>query len=127
MRYRIFVSSYTSGSYALSFVDSDDFVSERKNNKGVVVDTVNDDTRVINGALSATSVSGASLTATAGTVTVSTSTTSSASMCLAGAVASLPTSGYGKGCLAYLTSDNKVYVATQTVVGTFSWQAVGAQ
>ena len=57
-------------------------------------------------------------------VTVSTAATSQDSLCFVGAVATLPTTGYNRGCLAYLTSDpTKLYISTQTVVGTFSWLA----
>ncbi len=57
-------------------------------------------------------------------VQVSTASTSSASMCIVGAVAALPTTGYGAGCIAYLTTDpTHIYVSTQAVVGTFSWLA----
>lgn len=55
-------------------------------------------------------------------VTVSTSATSGDSLCFVGAVASLPTTGYSRGCLAYLTSDpTKLYISTETVAGTYSW------
>lgn len=55
---------------------------------------------------------------------VSTATTSSDSFCFVGAVASLPITGYARGCLAYLNSDpTKIYLSTETVVGTFSWLA----
>lgn len=60
-------------------------------------------------------------------VVISTAATSSASLKLGGAVASLPTTGYTVGAVVFLTSDNKLYVSTETVVGTQSWQAVGAQ
>lgn len=58
-----------------------------------------------------------------GKISVSTtSTVSGETMCLAGAHAALPTSGYKRGCLLYLTTDpTKIYVATETVVGTQSW------
>ena len=55
-------------------------------------------------------------------VTVSTSATSGDSLCFVGAVTALPTTGYGRGCIAYLTSDpTKLYVSTEAVVGTYSW------
>lgn len=61
---------------------------------------------------------------TEGSVLVSSSTTSSASLCLAGAFDSLPTTGYDRGCFAYQTSDNKMYVSTETVVSIYSWRAL---
>jgi len=46
------------------------------------------------------------------------------SMCIAGAFAALPTTGYARGCLLYLTTDpTKIYISTQTVVSTHSWLA----
>ena len=58
------------------------------------------------------------------TVTVSTAATSVDSLCFVGAVDSLPITGYGRGCLAYLTSDpTKLYISTEAVVGAFSWLA----
>lgn len=60
-------------------------------------------------------------------VVVSTSATSSASLKFGGAVAGLPTTGYTQGAVVYLTTDKKLYVSTETVVGTQSWQAVGGQ
>ena len=68
------------------------------------------------------SVSASSATFIGGPIYLSTSTTSSDKMCFLGAVAALPTSGYPRGCLLYLTTDpTKIYVSTQTVVGTQSW------
>ncbi len=59
-----------------------------------------------------------------GTVTVSTATTSGDSLCFVGAVTALPTTGYSRGCLAYLTSDpTKIYISTESVVGAQSWLA----
>ena len=56
------------------------------------------------------------------TVTVSTAATSVDSLCFVGAVDSLPITGYGRGCLAYLTSDpTKLYISTEAVVGAESW------
>lgn len=55
-------------------------------------------------------------------VTVSSSSTSGDAICFAGAHASLPTTGYARGCLLYLTTDPaKIYISTETVVGTQSW------
>lgn len=58
-----------------------------------------------------------------GLIAVSTSSTvSGETMCLAGAHAALPTTGYKRGCILYLTTDpTKIYIATETVVGTQSW------
>lgn len=58
---------------------------------------------------------------------VSTATTSTASMKIIGAVAALPTTGYGSGVLAVLTTDNALYISTETVSGAWSWIKVGAQ
>jgi hypothetical protein len=45
-------------------------------------------------------------------------------MCFLGARDSLPTTGYARGCIVYLTSDpTKIYLSTETVVGTQSWLA----
>lgn len=63
-------------------------------------------------------------TVTAATITVSTSATSTLGMCFAGAFQSLPTTGYAEGCMAYQNSDNKVYVATETVTVAGSWVAI---
>lgn len=60
-------------------------------------------------------------------VTVSTAATSTQSLCLVGAVDALPSSGYSKNCLAVLTSDNALYISTETPVGDQSWIKVGAQ
>ncbi len=60
-------------------------------------------------------------------VTVSSATASTASLCIGGAFAALPTTGFNQGCLVYDTADQKLYVSTQTVVGTFSWKSVGSQ
>lgn len=59
-----------------------------------------------------------------GKIIVSTSTTSNASICLAGAFQTLPTTGYAKGCFAFQLSDSKAYVSTETVVGSQSWSAL---
>jgi len=72
-------------------------------------------------------VTAASGTFTGSTVLVSTAATSSESICLVGAVAALPASGYGKNCLAVLTSDNALYISTEAAAGTWSWVKVGAQ
>lgn len=63
------------------------------------------------------------LNGTGGQITVSTSSVySGETMCLAGAHATLPTTGYNRGCLLYLTTDpTKIYISTETVVGTQSW------
>lgn len=60
-------------------------------------------------------------------VTVSSATTSSGHLYLAGAFASLPTTGFSAGALCILTSDKALYVSTETVVGTYSWIKVGSQ
>ena len=60
-------------------------------------------------------------------VTVSSSTTSSAKLCVGGAFAALPTTGFNAGCLVYDTADQKLYISTETVVGTVSWKSVGSQ
>ncbi|MEW5897437.1 MAG: hypothetical protein AB1668_07110, partial [Nanoarchaeota archaeon] len=60
----------------------------------------------------------------AGEIQISTSTASLDFMCLAGAVENLPISGYNRGCLIYLTSDNTLYISTETVVGAYSWKPV---
>jgi len=60
-------------------------------------------------------------------VVVSSATASTASLCLGGAFASLPTTGFNQGCLVYDTADQKLYISTQTVVGTTSWKSVGSQ
>jgi hypothetical protein len=57
-----------------------------------------------------------------GEIRASSATTAGASICLAGAFDTLPTTGYARGCLAYLTSaPTKIYLSTETVVGTYSW------
>lgn len=56
-------------------------------------------------------------------VRVSSATTSTDSICLAGAYATLPTSGYARGCLAVQTSNMKLYISTETVTGAGSWAA----
>ena len=49
---------------------------------------------------------------------------SSDSLCFAGAHAVLPTTGYARGCLLYLTTDpTKIYISTETVTKTQSWLA----
>ncbi len=60
-------------------------------------------------------------------VLVSSATTSTDKMCIAGAFASLPTTGFNRGCLAILTSDTPIglYISTETVTGITSWKAVG--
>jgi len=46
------------------------------------------------------------------------------SMCIAGAFAALPTTGYARGCILYLTTDpTKIYISTETVVSANSWLA----
>jgi hypothetical protein len=62
---------------------------------------------------------------TAQKVVVSTaSALSSDSLCFAGAHAALPTTGYARGCLLYLTTDpTNIYLSTETVVGVQSWLA----
>ncbi len=65
--------------------------------------------------------------ATGGAVKVSTAAVTADSLYLAGASAALPTSGYNRGALLFLTSDKKLYISTETVAGTFSWLSVGSQ
>ena len=49
---------------------------------------------------------------------------SSDSLCFAGAHAVLPTTGYARGCILYLTTDpTKIYISTETVTKTQSWLA----
>lgn len=69
----------------------------------------------------------AALTNSTMAVSVSSSTTSSSKLCLGGAFAALPTTGFNQGCLIYDTADQKLYISTQTVVGTQSWKSVGSQ
>jgi len=57
-----------------------------------------------------------------GEIRASSSTTSTAHLSIAGAFDSLPTSGYDEGTFLYLTSEHKVYVATENVVGVQSWR-----
>ena len=59
---------------------------------------------------------------TAPMVVVSTASTSNTSLCMAGAFATLPTSGYPKGCFAYQTSDNIAYISTEAVAASYSWK-----
>lgn len=61
------------------------------------------------------------------TVRVSTSATSTQGITLGGAAAALPTSGFPKNTLLVLTSDNALYISTETVAGTWSWVKVGGQ
>jgi hypothetical protein len=57
-------------------------------------------------------------------VIISSRPTSMDSMCFGGAVASLPVSGFARGCLIYLTTDpTKIYLSTETVVSENSWLA----
>lgn len=59
-----------------------------------------------------------------GTVRVSTAALSGDSLCFAGAVDVLPTTGYARGCLIYLNSDpTNIYLSTETVTKTESWLA----
>jgi len=62
---------------------------------------------------------------TAQKVVVSTaSALSSDSLCFLGAMTALPTTGYARGCLLYLTTaPDKIYLSTETVVGAQSWLA----
>jgi len=78
----------------------------------------------ITGALS---VSGAS-TLTGGAaakaaVSISSNTTTAFVCTDLGAVATLPTSTYKECSRVYLITDHKLYVATETVVGAYSWVA----
>ncbi|MBI4803305.1 MAG: hypothetical protein HY796_12360 [Elusimicrobia bacterium] len=59
-----------------------------------------------------------------GTVNISTAATSAMNLCLVGAVDTLPTTGYSKGCLAFQSTDNTLYVSTETVVAAWSWKPV---
>lgn len=46
------------------------------------------------------------------------------SICFLGARSSLPTTGYARGCIVYLTTDpSNLYLSTETVVGDYSWKA----
>jgi hypothetical protein len=87
--------------------------------------TIGDDLTV-NGNINA--IGGLALTAeqtvVGNVITVSSAATSSLGICFAGAFATLPTTGYAEGCLAYQGSDNKVYVATETVSVAGSWAAL---
>jgi len=68
------------------------------------------------------SVSASSATFTGGYVKLSTSSTAGDSMCFLGARAALPTTGFPRGCLLYLTTEpTKIYISTETVVGVQSW------
>jgi len=58
------------------------------------------------------------------TVRVSSSTTSTDFMCMAGSFVDLPISGYNRGCFAYQTSNDTMYVSTEIVVGSYSWKPV---
>lgn len=60
-------------------------------------------------------------------VEISSAATSSAKVCLGGAFAALPTTGFNAGCLIVLTTDKKLYISTETVSGTYSWTSVGGQ
>lgn len=62
-----------------------------------------------------------------GTVKVSSASTAGESITLAGAYDSLPTSGLSKNALAVLTSDGKLYIATNTPTHVDDWLAVGSQ
>lgn len=103
-------------------------VEDLKLDDGDIVDT-SGTTRLTIGATNALTgnltVSGTA--AVANTVTVSSAATSTVSQCFVGAKTALPTTGFARGCMLFLTSDNKVYVATETVTATTSWQAIGAQ
>lgn len=89
-------------------------------------DVIVGDDLTVNGSINA--VGGMALTSaqtvTGYTVTVSSSATSTLGLCLAGAFQTLPTTGYAEGCIAYQNSDNKVYVATETVAAAGSWAAL---
>ncbi len=61
---------------------------------------------------------------TIGEIRVSTSATSTAHLNMAGAVDTLPTSGYDEGVMIYLTTDHTLYVSTETVATDTSWKAV---
>jgi hypothetical protein len=65
-----------------------------------------------------------SVVAVGGGVFVSTAAASTSKLCLAGSFATLPTSGYPMGCIAYQTSDKKAYVSTETVTVAGSWAAL---
>lgn len=79
------------------------------------------------GLVSTTGAFTGAVTHTGAAVTVSTAATSSQSICLIGAVAALPASGYAKNCLAVRTSDNALYISTEAPAGDQSWVKVGAQ
>lgn len=69
------------------------------------------------------------ITATSGmaaksTVSISSNTTTSYVCSYLGAVSALPTSTYKECSTAYLISDHKMYVATESVVGIDSWVAM---
>lgn len=74
-------------------------------------------------------VAAGTMTATNSTmaVVVSSAATSGDKVCVGGAFAALPTTGFNRGCLVVLTSDMKLYISTETVVGTVSWKSVGSQ
>lgn len=44
--------------------------------------------------------------------------------CDLGAIVTLPTENYPAGCKAYQTSDNVMYISTETVVGVQSWKGL---
>jgi hypothetical protein len=59
---------------------------------------------------------------TAVKVNITTTSASSDSLCFAGAHAALPTTGYARGCILYLTTDpTKIYISTEAVTKTQSW------
>ncbi|MCG2726043.1 MAG: hypothetical protein L6420_07285 [Elusimicrobia bacterium] len=61
---------------------------------------------------------------TIGEIRVSTSATSTAHLNMAGAVDSLPITGYDEGVMIYLTTDHTLYISTETVTTATSWKAV---
>jgi len=81
-----------------------------------------------------TMVSGSTFTATglmsvsgitsSAEVTVSSNTATAFDCTFVGAKAALPTSGYAECSQCYLTSDNTLYIATETVSAATSWKAV---
>lgn len=60
-------------------------------------------------------------------VGVSSTTASTDKLYFAGAFVTLPTSGYSRGTLAVQTSNMKLYLSTETVATSGSWQSVGSQ
>jgi len=57
-------------------------------------------------------------------IKVSTSATTSFYIQIIGGVDSLPTTGYVSGAICKLSSDGKVYIASETVVGIQSWKSL---